>query len=101
LIEDGGRPQLWKNGKLTNPGTSVRYSGWADPGGQFGVLQGDILNESLINCTNRSGIYAFHPAGANFPFADGSVRFLATSIGARTLVALLTCSAGDAPDGND
>jgi prepilin-type processing-associated H-X9-DG protein len=97
LIEEGGRPQLWASGKLAGPAAVVRYSGWADPGGEFGVLQGDVLNETLINYTNQSGIYAFHPAGANFPFADGSVRFLSATTSARTVVALLTCSADDVP----
>jgi prepilin-type processing-associated H-X9-DG protein len=101
LVEEGGRPQLWSNGSLVNPAATVRYSGWADPGGDFGVLQGDLLNESFINLSNANGIYAFHPGGANFPFADGSVRFVSTSAGARTVVALLTCCAGDVPGAGD
>jgi prepilin-type N-terminal cleavage/methylation domain-containing protein len=101
LIEDAGRPQLWENGSLVNAAPTVHYSGWADPGGEFGILQGDTLNGTLINVTNNRGIYSFHPAGANFPLADGSVRFLGVGISAQTLVALLTCSAGDEPKTDD
>jgi prepilin-type N-terminal cleavage/methylation domain-containing protein/prepilin-type processing-associated H-X9-DG protein len=100
LIEEGGRPQLWDRTKLITSATPVRYSGWADPGGEFGILEGDALNNALINLTNRNGIYAFHAGGANFPFADGSVRFLGIGASARTVVALLTCSAGDEPGGD-
>jgi prepilin-type processing-associated H-X9-DG protein/prepilin-type N-terminal cleavage/methylation domain-containing protein len=99
LVEDAGRPQLWNNGRLTNPGV-VHYSGWADPGGEFGVLRGDTFNQQLINVTNNSGIYSFHADGANFAFADGSVRFLSSSTSARTVVAFLSCAAGDTPDGD-
>jgi prepilin-type N-terminal cleavage/methylation domain-containing protein/prepilin-type processing-associated H-X9-DG protein len=98
LIEEGGRPQIWKYGKLVNSQPVVNYAGWADPGGEFGILQGDTFNGALINVTNNNGIYAFHPDGANFPFADGSVRFLSSTTSARTVVAFLTCRAGDSPD---
>jgi type II secretory pathway pseudopilin PulG len=101
LIEEAGRPQSWTAGKLADPAATVHYCGWADPGGEFGVLQGDLLNGTLINVTNRSGIYAFHPGGANFPLADGSVRFISSGASARTVVAILTCSAGDSPGSDD
>jgi prepilin-type processing-associated H-X9-DG protein len=98
FVEDAGRPQFWEYGKLVDPEDSVRNSGWADPAGSGQQIRGDLINQCLINCNNRHNIYAFHRGGANFPFADGSVRFISTSVTNRTLVALLTESAGDQVD---
>jgi prepilin-type processing-associated H-X9-DG protein len=50
-----------------------------------------------INGSNEWGYmyYSFHAAGANFAFADGSVRFLADSTPARTLGILSTRAGGE------
>jgi prepilin-type N-terminal cleavage/methylation domain-containing protein/prepilin-type processing-associated H-X9-DG protein len=96
LIEDAGKPQRWQVGELVDPGDVVSGAGWADPGGYFN-LQGDVDSGCLINCLNSRSIYSFHFNGANFAFADGSVRFLSTSTSLKTLVALLTAKSGDIP----
>jgi prepilin-type processing-associated H-X9-DG protein len=96
LIEDAGKPQRWQVGRLVDLGDVVAGAGWADPAGYF-FLTGDIDSGCLINCLNDRSIYSFHPNGANFAFADGSVRFLSTSISLKTLVALLTAKSGDFP----
>jgi prepilin-type processing-associated H-X9-DG protein/prepilin-type N-terminal cleavage/methylation domain-containing protein len=52
-----------------------------------------------INCNNQSGdIYAFHPQGANILFADGSVRFVTSSVTITTLAALVTKGGGEVVD---
>jgi len=51
---------------------------------------------NMINGSNKNGIYALHPGGANLLFADGSARFLAESIGADIVAAMLTVQGGDA-----
>ncbi|MBA4064199.1 MAG: hypothetical protein C0501_10885 [Isosphaera sp.] len=51
----------------------------------------------VVNCTNNSEVYSFHPGGANVVFADGHVAFLRSGIAAQTFVALLTRNAGDVP----
>jgi prepilin-type processing-associated H-X9-DG protein len=40
--------------------------------------------------------WSFHPLGANFSFADGSVRFIPYSISTKTLQALATRAGGEA-----
>jgi prepilin-type processing-associated H-X9-DG protein len=53
-----------------------------------------------MNCTNDSEFYSFHSGGINVCMADGSVRFIAQSVSAATLAALVTARSGDIP-GND
>src|SRR5262249_43884163 len=96
LIEDAGKPQDWRAGRLVDPGGVIPGAGWADPGQLF-YLTGDIDSGCLINCNNNRCIYSFHSGVANFAFADGSVRYLSTSISLQTLVALLTARSGDMP----
>jgi prepilin-type processing-associated H-X9-DG protein len=45
-----------------------------------------------MNASNESGYlyFSFHTGGANFCFADGSVRFLSESIDLYSLAALTT-----------
>jgi prepilin-type N-terminal cleavage/methylation domain-containing protein/prepilin-type processing-associated H-X9-DG protein len=48
-----------------------------------------------INCCNFRGIYAFHPAGANVAFADGSVHLLSSKITPAIYFALITARADE------
>lgn len=50
-----------------------------------------------VNCTNvRSmGFYAFHPGGAQFALADGSVRFVSETVSAFVFASLTTRSRGE------
>jgi prepilin-type processing-associated H-X9-DG protein len=54
-----------------------------------------------INCTNDRQPYSFHPGGANFLFADGSVHFLKATIDIRVLAALATRAGGEVLSGSD
>ena len=58
----------------------------------FGPIPGSVA----INNSNEWGhcFYAFHPGGANFAFADGSVRLLGEDTELRVLADLVT-RAGD------
>ncbi len=63
----------------------------------FGPIPGDVR----INNSNEWGhcFYSFHPGGANFAYADGSVRFIAESIPLYPLAAQVTRAGGEVETG--
>ncbi|MBX7165785.1 MAG: DUF1559 domain-containing protein [Pirellulales bacterium] len=100
--ECAGRPQLWIKGQLQDrsPPDGV---GWADPNCGFSIsgTQADgvlVGGPCVINCTNDSEVYSFHPGGAHTLFADGSVHFLYEQIDLLTFVALVTRAGGEVID---
>jgi prepilin-type N-terminal cleavage/methylation domain-containing protein/prepilin-type processing-associated H-X9-DG protein len=64
----------------------------------FGVIPGPLA----INNSNEWGhcFYGFHDGGANFAFADGSVRSLNDSIELHTLAELITRAGGEPSRGD-
>ena len=102
LIEQAGRPNVWRNGKKTDgegqfgmsPNARGAWAGWgsiafgpgfADTGESPG--KGDAT-DCTVNCNNWFGIYGFHAAGANVLMCDGSVRFVTPKLDPLTLVYL-------------
>jgi prepilin-type N-terminal cleavage/methylation domain-containing protein/prepilin-type processing-associated H-X9-DG protein len=87
------------------PGVRARGGAWATtdnpyPIGlrnpwkaNFGTIPGTVS----INNSNEWGhcFYSFHPSGANFTFADGSVRFFSEDTDLRTLADLTTRAGGE------
>jgi prepilin-type processing-associated H-X9-DG protein len=81
------------------PDTSQNSSLWYACFGNA-VLPPDWLNYSQIPggpCNNLGqwGFRSFHPGGANFAFADGSVKFIKNSINLVTYRALGTRNLGE------
>jgi prepilin-type processing-associated H-X9-DG protein len=74
--------------------------GWADPDSGFSI-EGtaddgvEIYGPRMINATNVGEAYSFHRGGANFLYADGSVRFLGERIDAWLYVSLCTRAGGE------
>lgn len=99
LSEDAGRPGAWRAGKLVNP-TSQADGGWADRDNEY-VVHGYVSTGASTpgpchtNCTNNNEVYSFHTGGANHVFADGSVRFVKSSMDIRQFVKLFTRSGND------
>lgn len=115
LGEDAGREDVW-HGRVMTPANATRGASncararggaWATNDGSYAIGQridwcrtsatglNAVPGVMRINNANDWGhfYYSFHPGGANFAFADGSVRFLAE----RTpiwIVASLTTKAG-------
>lgn len=93
LFEVAGRPNSFRGGK-EEPGRTISGSRWADDESPFWVH--DLCNGTqLVNCSNNNEIYSFHPAGANFLYGDGSMRFHSETINVEAFVTLFTRAAGD------
>jgi prepilin-type processing-associated H-X9-DG protein/prepilin-type N-terminal cleavage/methylation domain-containing protein len=93
LFEDAGREDLYQQGRLVEPGGAPDGE-WASHKAYF-VIEENCRRTQLMNCTNRDEVYGFHPGGANFLFADGSVHRLFESIDPETFISLFTREAGD------
>ena len=121
--EIAGRPQVWQAGRLASDpaelglpakaandlGTAAdpwrdRYGGgWADASAGGYSISGSDGRGSFasaggpctINCSNDLGFYGFHPAGANFVFADGSVRLIPSSTSPAVVIAMISRAAND------
>lgn len=106
LVEDAGRPFLWRNG-LAAVGVA-KNAAWADPdyeivlSGSDGLSygSGEGAGTCVMNCTNDNEVYSFHPGGANLLFADGSVRYVSEQVEARIFAAMITRAQGDHVDFN-
>jgi prepilin-type processing-associated H-X9-DG protein/prepilin-type N-terminal cleavage/methylation domain-containing protein len=105
VAEDAGRPQSWRAGRYV-PAQFSRGGPWASLANPVLIsgASGDgarVPGPCAINCTNDQQPYSFHPGGANFLFADGSVRFLQTGMDIRILAALATRAGGEVVSGKD
>jgi prepilin-type N-terminal cleavage/methylation domain-containing protein/prepilin-type processing-associated H-X9-DG protein len=103
LAEDAGRNQHWIMGRIG--GTLGESGAWANPATAI-VIRGfnpatlNFPGPCAVNCTNSQNVYAFHPAGANAVFADGSVHLLKADLNLNVLIALMTRHGGEVlPDG--
>jgi prepilin-type processing-associated H-X9-DG protein len=106
FAEDAGLPMVWRAGKPASEDLLAGSGAWASSY-NFVVIRGsDSTGVALtgpcgINCTNLYQPYSFHPRGANFLFADGSVHFLRTDMDIRVLAALATRAGGEVVSSGD
>jgi prepilin-type N-terminal cleavage/methylation domain-containing protein/prepilin-type processing-associated H-X9-DG protein len=111
LGECAGREDVWRRGVMypvnftSSPKVRAQGGAWATPDNAYTIGQrtawdpafGPIPGVMGINNSNEWGhcYYSFHPGGANFAFADGSVRFLNESISLWALASLTTRAGGE------
>ena len=63
--------------------------GYDSSGTQTTAVSG-VTAAGIVNYNNDMGIYAFHPAGANALFVDGSVHFFGNNVAPYVVVGLAT-----------
>ncbi|QDS88633.1 hypothetical protein EC9_28240 [Rosistilla ulvae] len=91
---------------LPAPIGDTNGGGWGDPLNGENWLEGSVRGATTfpmpqggcpINCTNlrSQGFHAFHPGGAMFLMADGSVQFNSETIDAYTFAARITRAKGE------
>ncbi|QEL16333.1 DUF1559 family PulG-like putative transporter [Limnoglobus roseus] len=104
LVEDTGRPQWYKAGKaFSNPDTNPTGGGaWIRPSASeiasFTGISYDgetVPGPCAVNCSNNQQPYSLHTGGLNLLFADGSVKFVNSTITVRTFAALVTFGGGE------
>ncbi|MBX3412028.1 MAG: DUF1559 domain-containing protein [Pirellulales bacterium] len=114
--ECAGREDVWRDRVMRPSQTDkalpncarARGGAWATNDNPYVIgtrvdwCGGTIPGTMKINNSNEYGhlYYSFHDGGAEFCFADGSVRFLSDKIGLWTLAALTTRSNGEALSSN-
>ncbi len=103
LVESAGRPENWRSGRTDASWSAVPNGGWAQPNASIMrgyTTPGDPATMThpgpcMVNCNNLYSIYGFHTGGANMALADGSVRFLRSSVPAGTVAAMVTRAGGE------
>jgi len=111
LGECAGREDVWRGRVMypvnftSTPKVRARGGAWATTDNPYTIGQrvawdpafGPIPGPIAINNSNEWGhcFYSFHLSGANFAFADGSVRFLSQATSLWTLAVLTTRAGGE------
>jgi len=106
VVECGGRPYVYRAGKLQQTGavpTVNQCVGWADSLGPFKLdpmtpagIAGAAANAGLpFNAANDGEAYSFHSGGINVVYGDASTRFLSEGIDLRTFCGLVTRAGGE------
>ncbi|WP_165235655.1 DUF1559 domain-containing protein [Aquisphaera insulae] len=100
IAERGGRPDMYRKGmppeiypySTPTAGMDHHQAAWAVSTHFWWTV---ASKDQPINQTNATGIFSFHPGGANAAFGDGSVRFLKTTTRADVLNAIGTRAGGE------
>ena len=74
--------------------------GWADRNNEYITHGFDATGTTSpgachTNCTNNNEVYSFHQGGANHVMADGSVKFIHSSMDIRLFVKFISREGGD------
>ena len=104
--ECAGREDVWRRGQMfkndfnSTPKVRARGGAWATTDNAYEIGQrkawdaafGPIPGVVAINNSNEWGhcFYSFHPGGANFLFADGSVHHFSESMNLRLMARQVT-----------
>jgi prepilin-type N-terminal cleavage/methylation domain-containing protein len=94
VSEIAGRPDRWRAGKL-NATNAQPDGGWADRANEY-ITHGYTPDGTATpgtchtNCTNNNEVYSFHQGGAHHVMADGSVKFIRSTMDIRQFVKFIS-----------
>jgi prepilin-type N-terminal cleavage/methylation domain-containing protein/prepilin-type processing-associated H-X9-DG protein len=99
IVERAGKPIDLLNGEpnITPNNPNAVYPGQVGWSASNTFAWSINANGIGVNESNSTGIYSFHPGGANVAIADGSVRFLSDATNFDVLVSLFGRSDGGLP----
>ena len=92
-FESAGKPDGYVNGSRLEEVEPIAGH-WADTRTAF-VHAALCDGIRLINCTNDRGVYAFHPTGSHFLYADGSAHYRDQDMDPEIFVTMFTHAGGD------
>jgi prepilin-type N-terminal cleavage/methylation domain-containing protein/prepilin-type processing-associated H-X9-DG protein len=103
MVEDAGRPTLWRTGNYLRAEGHAKNGGWADPHYEIALDGSDFLSTGIgeglgpcvMNCTNDNEAYSFHTGSCHLLFGDGSVRIINDRVAKEVYAALSTRATGD------
>lgn len=103
MVEDAGRPTLWRTGNHLRADGFAKNGGWADPHYEIALDGSDFLSTGIgeglgpcvMNCTNDNEAYSFHTGSCHLLLGDGSVRIVNERIATEVYAALSTRATGD------
>ena len=98
LMESAGKPAIYVGNRKDPTARPSNKARWANPRNWMTINDtcgGD--NQQIINCTNKSNPYSFHPGGINIVYADASVHFHSDDMHPDLFVTLFTLAGRDLP----
>jgi hypothetical protein len=102
ILERAGLPDHYFDaGAAMEPHEPPQFRTWGNVG--LWAISAEMLvnhlrheaDVPLVNGDNLHGVYSFHPGGAYVALADGAVQFIAESIRAEELLALVSRDQGE------
>lgn len=105
----GGRPMTRQHADLLLDGDVASFNnsiiasegtGWADPDASLDIegvtaRRPELFGPRMINAINTGEVFSFHPNGAQFLFADGSIRWIVEQVDTWAFVTLCTRAGGE------
>ena len=99
IFESADKPNRWQAGEIVTANETGNSGVWA--GGALNGYRGytrdgkEFPGPCGVNCNNQTGIYGFHPGGANIVMADGSAQFISQDIDVYVMYALVSRAGGE------
>jgi prepilin-type N-terminal cleavage/methylation domain-containing protein len=96
LVECGGRPHIWRLGKLV--ASNATEARWAHPQNELHVSKKPPINYENSDGSEGNEIYSFHIGMAQFVFGDANVRTIREDVDDKAFLPFLTANGKDIAD---